>query len=356
MKRVWHQNNNEFYPSDDSTKYNILPVGIYIVSYHPQKGFYLSKTQDNFKFNYKIYNKDEKFIKIVTKSYENLTENLGILLTGLKGTGKSVTSKLICNELNLPVICITTLHDNIDNFLTTIQQPVIIFIDEYEKIYQDGSDLLSLIDGMLKNDHKNVFLLTTNSLYINENLLQRPGRIRYVKEYKDLEIPECYEIIDDLLKYPEFKEDCIDSISKLPNLTIDLVKEIINEINIHNVSPKEFIDIFNVRNNDYDHYNIGLYDVYEINGTNSNLVQQNVLFNTRTFYDFNIGYKIHDKSDNYYGQIIEMYPTINRVKVKYYYDSENDRNHYYKEVNTTEVTKILEFKPSININRMFNII
>ena len=356
MKRVWYQNNNEFYPADDSTKHNILPIGVYIVSYNPSKGLYLSKNQDNFKFNYKIYNKDEKFVKTVTKSYESLTENLGILLTGLKGTGKSVTSKLICNELNLPVICITALHDNVDSFLATIQQPVIIFIDEYEKIYEDSSELLSLMDGMLKNDYKNVFLLTTNSLYINENLLQRPGRIRYVKEYKDLEISDCYEIIDDLLKYPEFREDCIDSISKLPNLTIDLIKEIINEINIHNVSPKEFIDIFNVRNDNYDHYKAGLYDVYEINGSNSNLIQQNILFNTRTFYDFKMGYKIYNKYDNYYGEIIEMYPITNRVKVKYYYNSENDYNVPFKEVNAIEVIKILEFKPSVNINRMFNII
>lgn len=358
MKRVWYQNNNDYYPSEDSSKHDLLPNGIYTVVNSPIKGLYLSRTQDDFKFNYKIYNKDEKFIKTVLKSYDNLNQNLGILLTGLKGTGKSVTSKMICNELNIPVICITQNHEDLNTLLSSIQQPVVIFIDEYEKIYDDGHELLTLMDGLLKNDYKNVFLLTTNELYINNNLLQRPGRIRYVKEYGNLESHQCIEIINDLLQYPEFKDDCIEEISKLPNITIDLVKEIINEVNIHNVSPKEFMNIFNVTD-PYSRYTIFNYDLYEVNDNKKTLIKSNIPIYLSIFNNLQINNSITDINDTFYGVIIKEYPEKNRFEIKYYQDQHNEiyRNKIQMEgVTLVEATKIIELQKTKYTNKMFNVL
>ncbi len=66
-----------------------------------------------------------------------MTDNMGVLLNGVKGTGKSVTAKLICNELKnfLPIIIVDKAYEGLPQFISKIQQEVIIFIDEFEKVF-----------------------------------------------------------------------------------------------------------------------------------------------------------------------------------------------------------------------------
>jgi hypothetical protein len=149
--------------------------------------------------------------------------------------------------MNLPIIVVDGKYDGLPNFISELQQNVVIFIDEYEKIYKEDSDVLTVMDGIFKSEYKHVFLLTTNDLYINRNMLQRPGRIRYVKTYEDLTQDVVEEIIDDLLINKSHKDDCIKSISKLQIITVDLVKSIIQEVNIHDEAPSKFMDFFNVK-------------------------------------------------------------------------------------------------------------
>jgi len=249
MNNQWIQSANNFYIREVSQNVEALKPAIYKLEQNPQTGeLYLSQIQDKYEFPYKIYNVETDFINRVKKSYDNTNGNLGILLNGVKGTGKTVTSKQICNILNLPVIIIHYRFDGIPNFINNIQQNVIVFIDEFEKIY-DGRDhsVLTIMDGALDNGFRKVFLLTTNSLYINENMIQRPGRIRYLKTYQDLTKEIIIEIVDDKLIHTEWREQTIDFISQLETITIDVVKAIIDEVNIHNEEPNVFKDVFNVK-------------------------------------------------------------------------------------------------------------
>lgn len=102
------------------------------------------------------------------------------------------------------------------------------------------------MDGVLSNEHRKVFLLTTNSRYINDNMLQRPSRIRYVKEFKDLSVEAIVEIIDDKLINKEFKNPLINFISTLEIITVDIVKSLVEEVNIHCENPVDFKEVFNV--------------------------------------------------------------------------------------------------------------
>ncbi len=219
-------------------------------------GLYLVRVSDEFTFNHKIYGKDTKFIDRCSKTYQNTNGNLGILLSGVKGTGKSVTAKQICNAIGLPVIIVEDDPDELPTFIGAINQDVVILIDEYEKIFQKSHSLLSVMDGVAMSNFRRVFVLSTNDNYINENLMNRPGRIRYNKKYGNLEAEVVYEIADDLLKYPEYREDLITVLKSFTIVTIDLVISIINEINIHGTSPSDFVDVFNVEFTDkrYDQF------------------------------------------------------------------------------------------------------
>lgn len=252
MKTTWMKSGNKYFIGEDTDKTKKVPVGVYHIGVRPDGALYLNNMGDRFEFPYKVYGVEQSFIDRIPITYNEISQNLGILLNGIKGTGKSVTAKLIANKLELPVIVVDGNYDGLIPFLNQIQQEVVIFFDEYEKIFEEGAVLLTVMDGIHDSGHKRVFLLTTNSLYINSSMLMRPGRIRYLKTFEDLDSDTVEEIIDDLLLYPEFKEDCIEAISSLRIITIDLVKSIVHEVNIHNESPKEFMSYFNVKDSGSD--------------------------------------------------------------------------------------------------------
>ena len=328
MKNSWFQNGSEYHYGEVSNQIDKLPVGIYSLREMPMSGeLYLYRMDNEFKFNHKIYGVEEAFINRVDKTYNSVNDNLGILLNGIRGTGKSVTSKLICNKLNLPIIMVDSKYSNFVQFVSELQQNTVIFIDEYEKIYSESDELLTVMDGLFKTEYKHVFLLTTNDLYINRNLLQRPGRIRYIKTYSDMSAELVEEIIDDLLIYPEYKEDCITVISKLNIITIDLVKSIVNEVNIHNQKASEFINIFNVKPpNDYDYqYPYNFHLIKENNIVSDELYLEN--FQMPSLENLKVGYNLYNELHEYKGRIIDVYPNnIYKIRMGYKLCKDNPYN------------------------------
>jgi len=222
-----------------------LPVGVYEVEQN-MFGFHLGPVSDKFNFPYKIYGLENDLVKRVIKYYNNTTTgNLGLLLNGTKGTGKTVTAKIICNQLQLPVIIVPKYFEHVESFINSIPQDIIVFVDEYEKIYKESSELLTIMDGALSSRFRRVFILTTNNLYIDNNLIDRPSRVRYLKTYGSLSPEIVEEIVDDILIHKRFKNDCITFVSTLDIITVDIVKSIVNEVNIQEESPLDFKNVFN---------------------------------------------------------------------------------------------------------------
>lgn len=255
--RVWIRTGNSYYMGEISDQMELLERGVYRWEIDPRENPYLSKTSDTFDLPSKVYGVENVFVERVKKTYEETDGTLGVLLNGTKGTGKTVTAKMICNLMEMPVIVITQRHDKIIPFLNDLQQDVIVFIDEYEKYYSNyDNTLLTILDGVLSTRYRKLFLLTTNELNINTYLLQRPGRVRYIKTFSDLTLETIEMVVNDLLKHPELKTQCIKFISELSIITMDLVKAVIQEVNIHKEDPALFKDIFNVTSSKDTHYMI----------------------------------------------------------------------------------------------------
>jgi hypothetical protein len=248
MNNQWMKSSGDYFMREMSQQENTLPVGVYKLNCTQVGELYLTQIQDKFEFPYKKYGIETDFINRVVKTYDNMSTNLGVLMNGVKGTGKTVTSKQICNDLNLPVIIIHQPFSGIPSFINSIQQNIIVMIDEYEKVYPERDhSVLTVMDGVFDNGFKKVFILTTNELYINSNMLQRPGRIRYLKTFKDLSIENITEIVDDMLVNKDHKDETIKSIAELEIITVDIVKAIVSEVNIHDQVPSNFLDVFNVK-------------------------------------------------------------------------------------------------------------
>lgn len=257
-KSVWMVTGNSYSQVDPNFKITEkLTPGIYNLEL-TMFGWKLSKFADNFTFSYKLYNLESEFVDHVLKTYHNTTGNLGVLLNGTKGTGKTVTAKVLANQLNLPIIILKSMGDNNQSmieYLSSLNCDCVFFMDEFEKNFSDkDSTILQIMDGVYNSDNRKVFLLTTNEMHINENLVGRPSRIRYVKHFGNLSLDTVKEYLDDALMCPEAREEILNYIDTLSISTIDILKTIVNEVNIHGMNGlMKAKSYFNVQTNSYNY-------------------------------------------------------------------------------------------------------
>lgn len=242
------QNNNIFTIGSFTGSYDKLPVGTYrLAQNNLTREFYLNKTED-FKIPHKLYG-ETKHIDRILNTFQNSNKNLGVLLAGIKGTGKSIDAKRICLQSNLPVIIIDQAFDDI-GILNFFSDPhlgsCIILIDEYEKLYDRETDtlILQLLDGAINSKH--LFILTVNSLNsLNVNLINRPSRIRYRKIYTGLSSDVVNEVLDSELLNLKWKQEVLDVLNKFSDITFDILMSLISEINTYNESPIECTKLMN---------------------------------------------------------------------------------------------------------------
>jgi len=322
--RVWVERDGLLFLRDSRTENRLLENKVYILEQDPIMGKYLRPLSEDFQFDYKIYGLEAKLINRVLKTYKASEGNLGVLLNGLKGTGKTVTSKILCNNLKQPVIIVDRHLNDCHIYLNDIPQDITIFIDEYEKIFENDADMLTIMDGALNSIYRRVFILTTNKLHINENLLQRPGRIRYLKTFKDLTPAVIREILADILVHKQFTEEVVQFISSLEIITVDIVKAVTHEVNVHEEPPLAFSDVFNVRQI------TGKYDVYVVSPdkTKETLFKNSVRVGPRRDFDpIETPGNSFSMEGDYLGEIIEALDT-DMVKVRLRIDADSRISRY----------------------------
>jgi len=234
--------------ADIQASYQKLPTGNYLLKVDQYGRFFL-ETKEPFKLPSKLYG-DHSITERWKKAFNASTKNLGILLSGLKGSGKTITAQKLCIELGKPVIMVTESYGG-PEFLDFLTSPLlgecVIFIDEFEKIFSDtdrSKDLLSLMDGSYPT--RLLFLLTVNEDKINPYLNNRLSRIKYYKKYESLDDSIVQEVVDDLLIYPEHREDTISVIDRLPFVSFDLLTNIIKEVNLFNEKASVLVKDLNI--------------------------------------------------------------------------------------------------------------
>lgn len=242
----WINEGGIFYPVGDFKLYPSPGPGIFNLtkSPNPMDGrIGLVKVANQFEFPFKIYDLGiEGFIQKVRDTwnneyFESKKQNLGVILNGVKGTGKTIASKILCNELELPVVIIPGYIQGMVEFISSLEFECVVFLDEAEKMFDEddleaSQALLKVIDGAINRSRK-LYVLTTNSLNLNENLLGRPGRIRYIKQFDNISLSCVEDYLKDNLLDPEKKNEILDVVDSLEVSTIDTLRALVDEINIH---------------------------------------------------------------------------------------------------------------------------
>lgn len=235
------RNGSTFHPTELDAVESSLPKGVYTIMFSEMKGYYLQKNQDEFSLPSKIYNRPDALIARWMKTWADTKKNMGILLSGIKGSGKTITAQLLCNTLNAPVICVTTpfVDEGFKQFMAhPCLQGSVVFIDEFEKIYDQNTEaasgnsitrLLTFMDGSYETHL--LFVCTSNSDRISEFLMNRPGRIRYAEKYTYLTPAEAIEIVEDRLHNKEHAQSVYTLLDSYGNCTFDIVVAIIDDMN-----------------------------------------------------------------------------------------------------------------------------
>ena len=256
---VWLKNGRVLKQVDNTIQVvDTLPKRVYSMGYDPNKHeIFLEDFADEFHFDFKIYGMESKLVEHIMRTFENTTSNLGILFNGVKGTGKTITAKIIANKTNLPVILVNAPYPGLADFISKINCPCVLFFDEFEKNFNTDKghdlELLSIMDGVFNSPYRRVFLLTTNKLYINENFIGRPSRIRYKKSFGNLSTEVIMEYLNDCLEDKARVPEILEFIDSLAISTIDILKSIVEEINIHKCSINDFKSFINVEQAKYSY-------------------------------------------------------------------------------------------------------
>ena len=210
----------------------------------------LEKIAESFIVNFKVYGTEGKAINdhIVhtwnSDVFQKSGKNLGVIFNGLKGTGKTIAAKQLCNRLGLPTIVVSKPVDGLLEFIQALNFEAAVLIDEAEKTFDEESEiLLKMIDGVY-NHRRKLYILTTNELTLDDNLIGRPGRIRYVKRFGNLELDVINEVIADTLEDKSLSDGLIKLVNSLEISTIDILKSLIEECNITGRIPDP--NLFNV--------------------------------------------------------------------------------------------------------------
>jgi hypothetical protein len=278
-KKHWVDFGGNFSFGEIPDVHKALPSLVYELEFNAEsKQFFLRKVSDTFGMPEKVYGLEDSLIERVLTTFNRLNKNFGVLLKGLKGTGKTIAAKVICNKINLPVILVTKPWPNIGNFINSIDQNIVLFFDEFEKVYeyssyvsddefeegsgkspkQNVNSLLTLMDGVFTSKYKRLFLLTTNKDYLPDPMVARPSRIRYVKDFSDLNYEGIMEILNDTVINKKHIPELAKLLKGLEIITVDIVKSVAEESNIYDTADPDHFSIFNVKKQERK------WDIYEI--------------------------------------------------------------------------------------------
>lgn len=230
-----------------------LPAGNYVIKKDEMTGQLYLEQIDKFEFKGKIYGDTNRRADRILHSFEDRPSTTGVMLTGEKGSGKTLLAKMLSikgYDRGYPTIVINApwCGDNFNAFIQSIEQPVIVVFDEFEKVYdeQEQAAMLTLLDGVYPT--KKLFVLTCNDKWrVNQHMRNRPGRIFYSLEYKGLEADFIREYCEDNLKAKEHIEKIVGIAGTFDQFNFDMLKALVEEMNRFNETPQEAMTMLNAK-------------------------------------------------------------------------------------------------------------
>lgn len=227
---------------DDLKVEGKLPAGTYDVLFSEMSGYSLIKRAD-FETTNKVYGPHKELVNQMITRYEQFNSNFGVILGGRKGTGKTMTARLLSEAFKtkeIPTIIISKATPGLPDFIQSIEQEVFILFDEFEKVFPKGnsdtkdlqSQFLPVFDGLSNTKH--FYMVTINDYNkLNDYFLGRTGRFYYNITFDAIGKDEITEILTDKLdKSLKLNINRLSFILSIIDVNYDQLMSIIKELNL----------------------------------------------------------------------------------------------------------------------------
>ena len=168
--------------------YDLINGKVYNLKWDRYNGMSYFEEDGSLSLPAKVYTtkSDDIFIKRVNTYFQKTSKlSTGVMLSGIKGTGKTVMAKVIAKNSNLPIIVVDEDYPTgrINDFFRKFETPVTIIFDEVDK-HWDTEDLLGWLDGVQTNAKKLVLFTCNNEDRVNDYLKDRCSRVRYIRHFE----------------------------------------------------------------------------------------------------------------------------------------------------------------------------
>ena len=208
---------------------------------------------DDYTIDDKLYGDVFEKTTHILKSYSLRDHGTGVLLEGEKGSGKTLTMKLLScrarTELKIPTLIVNKPYagDEFNMYIKSLPECVLCF-DEFEKVYSDRnkqSKLLTLYDGLFSTK-KLIIKTVNNSNLLDTNFINRPSRIYYRLKYTSLSARFIAEYCEDELDNMKDLRGILKLATLQGSFNFDTLQALIEEMNRFKTPAKEAAEMLNI--------------------------------------------------------------------------------------------------------------
>lgn len=228
-----------FKPSMDGLEYELEGGKVYNVKYSRFTGDISFETAKMFILPSKIYSteKDEAFINKVLDKYKIIDSGvLGVMLSGLKGAGKTIMLKQIAIRSKLPIVLLDREFPEYkfkSLFQGLVNTEVCFVFDEIDKSDSNFEmcDLLQVLDGMNTVGKKLMLFACNDEKKVSEFLKDRCSRVRYWKRFDKMSEEMIKQVVNDRINDNERVNEVSDFIyGHFECISFDNILSFIDEI------------------------------------------------------------------------------------------------------------------------------
>jgi hypothetical protein len=227
---------------DSNNAIDHIPAYVYRIDYNPRTGaIELVKDRPRFDLPTKCYGKVESYKTTIVDHFSKTTGATGVMLTGIKGSGKSLTAELIANTFivkDYPVFIIDRkIPAELILTVARIASPCMFYFDEFGKIYHEShttentsSEQDSLLPLFSDTSLKKVMFVVTGNSYneFSNYIINRPGRFFFSINFDKADEEIITEICNDFKIIPSITRLLIGYSDLMTDVSIDIIRAAVN--------------------------------------------------------------------------------------------------------------------------------
>lgn len=239
--------------SDDVSVTQHIPTGNYVINENQMGGLYLEQV-DGFELPERVYGSTQADVDRIITTFSSRKASTGVLLSGEKGSGKTLTAKMVSAKaakfLDMPTILVNQAWtgEQFSAFIQRIGHPCVILFDEFEKVYRPEAQegLLTLLDGVFQG--RFLFIFVCNDKWrISSLMANRPGRVYYHLEYGGVSREFIEQYCEDRLEDKTQTAELVKVSNMFCNFNFDMLQAFVEEMNRYDIGAWEATRYLNAR-------------------------------------------------------------------------------------------------------------